>query len=322
MSDKTEINELGRKARESLAEILIGLNQEYAHLTSGERETLKQNLLNLFEYVEGKYRLVKSGKATEEQLHDYLELYGDNGSFSYELMECIVDLIKKEDDTLKSANEVEALRNKKREFAIINLRSREFKDIHSDKCSVISSWLEALSYAEDNYSQFVNVSHQFSNVLVDMIFDESGFKEKRPAGKKKIRPRYSYEEIYAYDRKFGYKKTKDDLYISESKVKDSRAHIKNSYAEAQIEDDYLEWYMSILKKFMSQCEKEIEQYEHGLLWGKRSLSSEKIERINRDVLKNRKELKRLSTEIYKAAEERLDIFKKRIDTLKSRQSVK
>ncbi|MCE7636401.1 hypothetical protein LZT07_03555 [Vibrio fluvialis] len=318
MSDANEVVELIRALRNKVAEIMLEQSLEYSELDENEKKIRKNNLLIIMENFMVKYRLVNSGCATREQWLEFLELYGEKSDLANDL----IQLANMEDDVLKNANEVEVLRNKKREFAIIKLRSSDFKDIHSDKCSVISSWLEALSDAEASYSQFVDVSHQLSNVLAEMIFDESGFKEKRPAGKKKIRPRYSYEEIYAYDRKFGYKKTKDDLYISESKVKDSRAHIKNSYAEAQIEDDYLEWYRSILKKFMSECEKEIEQNEHDLLWNKRSLSAEKVEMINNNILKNRKELERLSTETYKAAKERVDIIKKRVDTLKSRQSVK
>ncbi len=315
MSEIDKIIEAAKEERRDLAEHIINLNPAHAQLDSDEREALKHRVVAVIEDAQSKYRLVKSGKASESQVYEYMELFGERGSLSYRLADKIRGLSDREDDVLKNANEVEVLRNKKREFAIIKLGNSELKDIHSDKCSVISSWLEALSDAEANYSQFVEVSHQLSNVLVEMIFDESGFREKRPAGKKKTRPRYSHEEIYAYDRKFGYKKSKNDLFISESRIKDSRAHVKSSYTETQIEDDYLGWYMSILEKFMSKIEKEIEQYDHDLLWNKRTLSAEKIEMINKNILKKRKELARLSTERYKAAKERFD-------TLKSRQSVK
>lgn len=318
MSDVNEVVELIRALRNKVAEIMLEQSLEYSELDENEKKIRKNNLLIIIENFMIKYRLVNSGCATREQWLEFLELYGEKSDLANDL----IQLADMEDDVLNNANEVEALRNKKREFAIIKLGNSEFKDIHSDKCSVISSWLEALSDAEANYSQFVDVSHQLSDVLAEMIFDESGFREKRPAGKKKTRPRYSHEEIYAYDRKLGYKKATKDLNKSKSTINDARTHVRNAYTEEQIEDDYLEWYRSILKKFMSQCEKDIEQHEHDLLWNKRSLSAEKIEMINKNILKKRKELGCLSTETYKAAKERVDVFKKRVDTLKSKQSVK
>ncbi|ENM3882843.1 hypothetical protein AB5A14_003086, partial [Vibrio cholerae] len=106
MSKVDNVIKLARLERNKLAEQILSLNPEYSSLNEDERDILKQNILGVIVDVQSKYRLVKSGKATEEQLFDYLELCDKADPFSYALAGEIRDLSDREDEALLISSEI------------------------------------------------------------------------------------------------------------------------------------------------------------------------------------------------------------------------
>lgn len=241
MNDVNEMTELARRARETLADRLIDLNPEYLSLKEGEREILKQNILGVIVDVQSKYRLVKSGKATEEQLFDWLDLFGESGSLSYMLADAIRDLSDREDEALCLANEINKLEedaskatketNKQKAYIAKEMLKQKKYYFEDEYCDVLLSWLSAVE--NEDKQRVYEASETLFPILVEIISEQHTFKVKRGRGKSLTDPKH--EEKFVYAKRYGDKAAAEKFNQSEESIRIARFKVKDKYSPKELQ---------------------------------------------------------------------------------------
>ncbi len=241
MNEVNKVIEIAKQEREKLAERIINLNPEYAKLNDDEREAKKQVLLGVIEDTQSKYRLVKSGKVSEEQLFDYLELLGEKGSSSYELSKEILKLADEEDENLSLVDQIKAVeedisRSKEKIYestkyiakALLSQKKYEFKP---EYCDVLLSWFLAVESKDEQ--KVYEASHVLLPVLSKLISEQYSFNVKRGRGKRILKPKHM--KMYAYSDKHGDNVAADKFSVSVEAIRQARFKVKNKYKENELE---------------------------------------------------------------------------------------
>jgi hypothetical protein len=241
MNKIDNVIELARLERNKLAEQILSLNPEYSSLNEDEREILKQNILGVIVEVQSKYRLVKAGKATEEQLFDYLELYGEADSFSDTLAREITDLSDREDEALLTSSEIH---NKRVEISILTKEVSEYQAyitktmlkkkkyaFKPEYCDVLLSWMEAVE--SDEQQKVYDASQVLLPVLSELIRDQHTFKVKLGIGNKPKNPKH--EEKYTYAKQYGDKAAGEKFNVTAEAIRQARFKVKKKYSPKDLE---------------------------------------------------------------------------------------